>query len=323
MERRKMAKLKLGFYWAASCGGCEITVLEIGEHILKVAEIAEIVFWPCAADFKYSDVEKMPDKNIDVCFFNGGIRVSEHEHIAKLLRRKSKILVAFGSCACEGCIPGLANLKTKQEIFDRVYKETPTTENPKGITPQLKTTVPEGELDLPEFKEQLKTLAQTVDVDYFVPGCPPVGEQVWKVIQTFASGKLPPKGSFLGCGDKSLCDECPRKREEKKIKKIYRHYEIVPDQEKCLLEQGIICMGPATREGCGAQCIKANMPCIGCYGPPPNVMDQGAKMLSALASIIDTEDEEEAKKILEDVVDPAGTFYTFGVANSILKRAKK
>ena len=318
-----MGKMKIALYWGAACGGCEISVLELGEHILEVAEVADIVFWPAAVDFKYKDVEEMPDKSIDVCLYNGAIRTSENEHIAKLLRAKSKILIAFGSCAVEGCIPGLANLKKREDILNRAYKETPTTDNPAGIFPQTKFKTLEGELELPEFYDQVKTLGQVVDVDYFIPGCPPVGEQVWAAFKTLISGKLPPKGSFIGCGDRALCDECPRKRKEKKIKKIYRNYEIVPNTEDCLLEQGLLCVGPATREGCGAQCIKANMPCIGCYGPPPKVVDQGAKMLSALASIIDAEDDKEAKKILEDVVDPAGTFYYFGMANSILRRAKQ
>jgi F420-non-reducing hydrogenase small subunit len=318
-----MSKLKLACYWAASCGGCDIAILEIGEHLLEVAEAADIVFWPVAMDFKYADVEKMPNKSINVCLFNGAIRTSENEHVAKLLRTKSKILVAFGSCACEGCIPSLANLKRREDILNRVYKETPTTNNPSNIFPQTRFKAPEGELELPVFYDQVKTLAQVVDVDYFIPGCPPVGEQVWAGIQTLISGKLPPKGSFIGCNDKNLCDECPREREEKKIKKIYRTYEIIPDGEKCLLEQGILCMGPATRGGCGAQCIKVNMPCVGCYGPPPEVKDQGAEMLSALASIIDAENEEEAEKILKDIVDPAGIFYMFSMASSILRRAKR
>jgi len=316
-------KLKLAFYWAASCGGCEIAVLEIGEKILKVAEIADIVFWPVAMDFKYADVQKMPDKSIDACFFNGGIRTAEHRHVAELLRAKSKILVAFGACSTEGGIPSLANLYRREEIFNRIYKETPSTVNPEGITPKTKVNVREGVLELPEFYPQLTTLAQVVDVDYFVPGCPPVGEQVWAAIGAIASGKLPPKGSVIGAKNKILCDECERKREEKKIKTIHRNYEIIPDREKCLLEQGLLCMGPATRGGCGALCIKANMPCRGCYGPPPGVEDQGAKMLSALASIIDVEDEKEVRKILDKAVDPAGTFYMFGLANSLLRGAKK
>ncbi|MEM3736667.1 MAG: oxidoreductase [Candidatus Bathyarchaeia archaeon] len=319
-----MPKLKLAFYWAASCGGCEISVLEIGEKILTVAEIADIVFWPAALDFKYADVEKMPDKTIDVCFFNGGIRTSEHRHIAELLRAKSKLLVAFGSCAMEGCIPGLANLHKREEIFNRVYHETPTTDNPGGIIPKTKVEAPEGTLELPEFLGRLSTLGQTVDVDYSIPGCPPVGDQVWAAIEAIVSGNLPPKGSVIGARDKTLCDECERKREGKKIKKIYRNYEIIPDREKCLLEQGILCMGPATRGGCGgALCVKANMPCRGCYGPPPGVRDQGAKMLSALASILEAESSDEMKEAVDKVVDPVGTFYMFGFANSLLKEAKK
>jgi len=90
-------KLKIAFYWAASCGGCEIAVLDINERILEVVQIADIVFWPVALDIKYKDVENMSDGYIDITFFNGSIRNSEQEHMAKLLRKKSKTLVAFGS----------------------------------------------------------------------------------------------------------------------------------------------------------------------------------------------------------------------------------
>ncbi|MCJ7824362.1 MAG: F420-nonreducing hydrogenase, partial [Anaerolineales bacterium] len=102
----------LALYWAASCGGCEIAVLGINEKILDVAAAFDIVFWPVALDGKVSDIEKMDDKSIDLCLFNGAIRTSEQEYMARLMRRKSKALVAFGSCAHEGCIPGLANATT-------------------------------------------------------------------------------------------------------------------------------------------------------------------------------------------------------------------
>jgi F420-non-reducing hydrogenase small subunit len=115
-------KLKIAFYWAASCGGCEIAVLDINEKILDVVKIADIVFWPVAIDIKYKDVEEIPDKYIDITFFNGSIRNSEQEHMAKVLRQKSKTLVAFGSCAHEGCVPGLANLSDKQESLTSLHK---------------------------------------------------------------------------------------------------------------------------------------------------------------------------------------------------------
>jgi len=58
-------KLKIAFYWAASCGGCEVAVLDINEKILDVVAAADIVFWPVAIDIKYKDVEAMPEKSID------------------------------------------------------------------------------------------------------------------------------------------------------------------------------------------------------------------------------------------------------------------
>ena len=136
-----MAKLKLASYWAAACGGCDVAILDIHEKILDLAAAADIVFWPIATDFKYSDVEAMPDGHIDVTLFHGAVRNSENEHLAHLLRAKSKALVAFGSCAHIGGIPGLANLFTREEIFKRVYHETPSTVNPEKVEPQPKLAV--------------------------------------------------------------------------------------------------------------------------------------------------------------------------------------
>lgn len=318
----EMPKLKLALYWAASCGGCEIAQLQIGDKLLKVAEAADIVFWPVAIDVKYKDVEAMPDGSIDACLFNGGIRNSEQEHIAKMLRAKSKIMVAYGACAQEGGVPGLANLFNRQAIFNRAYLETESTDNKDKVFPQTSYKASEGELTLPEFYDTVKSLHQTVAVDYVIPGCPPEEKTTWLALEALIQGKLPPKGTVISHNSKAVCDDCPRKRDVKKIKKIYRNYEIVPDPEICLLEQGLLCAGLATRGGCGAPCPQANMPCTGCYGPVEGVIDQGAKFLSSVASVIDSDDPEEIRRIIDDIVDPAGTFYRYSLPDSILRRAR-
>ncbi len=315
-------KLNLGLYWAASCGGCEIAIVELREKILDLDAAANILFWPVAMDFKYKDVEAMPDGHIDVCLFNGAIRTSENEHLAHLLRQKSSVLVAFGSCAHEGCIPGLANLFDRQSIFERAYLEVPSVDNPERVLPQTSYQLPEGEVTIPKFYNTVKTLRQVEDVDYFVPGCPPQAPQIWAVIEAILGGNLPPKGSVVGANEKTVCDECKHTREEKRIKKFYRPHEIIPDSTKCLLDQGIICAGPATRGGCGALCTKVDMPCRGCYGPPPNVIDQGAALLSAVASVVDADTEAEAARIVGEIADPVGTFYRFGLPASLLHRAR-
>ncbi len=316
-----MPKLKLALYWAASCGGCDVAVLDVNEKILDVAELADIVLWPVAVDFKYHHIEAMDDGGIDVCLFNGSVRNSEQEKIAKLLRQKSKAMVAFGSCACFGGIPALANFINRELAFERAYLEAPTNVNTDSTFPQLLTQVKEGELELPEFYDTVLALDQVVAVEYYMPGCPPPVDLILKVVDALATSSLPPPGSVIA-SEKTLCDECERVKEEKKITRIYRSHEIIPDPEKCLLEQGLICMGPATRGGCGQRCILANMPCRGCFGPPAGVYDQGAKMLSALASIYDIKDEAEIARMVDEVKDPAGTFYRFGMSTSMLKRKR-
>jgi F420-non-reducing hydrogenase small subunit len=328
-------KPKLAMYWAASCGGCEIAVLNIHEKILDVDAVFDLAFWPVAADFKYQDVRGYPDGYIDLCLFNGAIRTTENEEIARLLRQKSKILVAFGACASTGGIPGLANLTSRAAIFDAVYLRNPSTENPQGILPHPSFAAPEGELTIPSFYGTVKSLEQVVPVDYTIPGCPPEPRQIWAVLQVVvaalqAGGPLPPKGAVIGAADVAVCKECSLEKSEKRIPRFYRPYEIIPEAGKCLLEQGLVCLGPATRGGCGALCPQAGMGCRGCYGMLDEVDDQGARFLSAIASVTDVgapkEPEEEiaekAAAVMAAIADPAGTFYRFSMAHSLLTRAR-
>jgi F420-non-reducing hydrogenase small subunit len=272
-------------------------------------------------DFKESDVEAMADGEIDVCLFNGAIRNDHNAHMARLLRQKSKVMVAYGSCAMEGCMPGLANFKDRAQMMQFIYHDSPSVDNPEGIEPQLKTQVPEGELELPEFWDTVCTLDQVVPVEYYLPGCPPEAKWTIAAVEAIIKNELPPPGSVIGM-DVAVCDECDRKRDEKKIKRFYRPYEIVPDPEICLLEQGLFCAGIATRAGCGALCPSVNMGCRGCYGPVEGVDDGGARLISAIASVIDARTPEEIDKVLDTLPDPAGYFYRFGLAKSLLHRTR-
>ena len=317
-------KPKLAFYWAASCGGCEITITELGMRLVDVSEQADIVFWPAAMDFKYDDVRAMEDKEIDICFFNGAIRNAENEAIAHLLRRKSKIMVAFGSCSHLGGIPGLANMYDIESLCQRVFDTSPSVDDSRGTRPQKITQVPEGEIELPELYDHVKFLDQVSEADYFMPGCPPVVDQVWKVFQAALKGELPPKGSVIGADAKTVCDVCPREKGEPsfRITEFKRPHEVDLDPHKCFLTQGVICCGPVTRAGCGIPCLSGNMPCRGCYGPAEGIVDQGAKLASVIGAMIDTDDPERLQEILDTIVDPAGTFYRFGLAHSIMSRMK-
>lgn len=315
-------KPKIAFYWCASCGGCEESVVDLAEDILMVADAVDIVFWPVAMDFKKKDVEAMEDGSILATMLNGAIRTSEQEEMARLIRRKSQILIAYGSCAHMGGIPALANEFERAEILKYVYEDAPSVINTEKTYPETNFKDKAANITLPAFRNIVRTLDQVVDVDYYLPGCPPTPKLLKQAVLTLLSGKLPPKGTVLA-PDSALCEECPRKTSKPSdlaFDHFVRPHMILADPNKCLLAQGLICMGPATRSGCEALCINGNMPCSGCFGPTSRVKDQGAKILSSICSNLEARTEVEIDKVLDDIADPVGTFYRYGLASSMLRK---
>jgi F420-non-reducing hydrogenase small subunit len=310
-----------------------MALLTLDDQLLALHDRFELAFCPCLVDAKRSDLERIPDQGLAFTLFNGAVRTDENEEMALLLRRKSRLLVAFGSCAHEGCVPGLSNLSTAREHVTSSFLDNPTTINPERVTPCIETSVPEGTLRLPSFFDRVKTLAQTVEVDYTLPGCPPEPHRVAEAVGMLSGDiPLPPKGSVIGGGNSAVCIECPRIKGEKKLRRFFRIHEKVPDRETCLIDQGLICMGIVTRDGCGCRCPRVNMPCTGCYGPAEGIRDQGAKMVAALATVIDigatrglTGDEisRRVDAVLDTLPDHVGTFYKFSLADSLLRGAIK
>jgi len=316
-------KPKLAFYWCASCGGCEESLVDLAEDILGVVEAVDIVFWPVAMDFKRSDVEKMPDGSITVSMINGAVRNSEQLEMVHLLRAKSQVVIAYGSCSSTGGIPSLANQFDREQILKFIFDESPSTVNEGNTRPMCEYQDRNGNtLELPAMHHVVRSLEQVIDVDYHVPGCAPTPKLVKQAIDALLSGNLPPKGSVLA-PDIALCDECARKDtkpENMTITEFKRPHLTEMDPELCFLAQGIICMGPATRGGCESLCTTGNMPCTGCFGPTSRVKDQGAKMLSCLAANIAAKDDDEIKRILSGIPDPTGTFYRYGLSSSLIRK---
>jgi F420-non-reducing hydrogenase small subunit len=336
-------KINLAIYWAAACGGCDVSVLDVNERILTIGDMANIVMWPVAADGKEKDIAAMEDGEITLTLISGAVRNSENEHMVRLLRQKSKILVAYGTCACFGGSPALANLvvEGKDEILNYVYTKTPTSADfqqtyhkDKPVIPQTSYKAPEGELTLPVLYDTVKTVDQVVDVDYYVPGCPPQQETISQMLKAvvdfvYAGVALPPKGTTIGITTKTMCDECPRKKSNARITEFLEPYQVNVKEGICLMDQGILCLGPSTIGGCGAKCTRAGQPCRGCYGPTADVQEQGASMFTAVASllpILDDDpicDEEKIIKIVSEIRDPLGYFYAFTLGKSLIKKAVK
>jgi len=271
--------------WLNACSGCEISVVDLGERLLKVLELVEFVHIPVLMDHKYygqlGDGKHIHIPEADVGIITGGIRNSEHLEVAEEMRKQCKIIVALGTCATHGGIPALANSYENQEIFDRYYS-TETTD-------KVDFRPSDG---IPELLEASYALDEKIKVDVYLPGCAPHPDQVFMGLAALL-GLMP-----LALPDKSVCDTCPTIREGKGQVKQLRRFLQAPhygapdepiDKMRCLLEQGFLCMGPVTKAGCGGdgiipRCIIARVPCRGCYGPVEQDGNQLLGMLNALAS---------------------------------------
>ena len=292
---------KVAEEWLNICGGCEIAILDLGEKLLDVLPSLEFVHMPVLMDHKYfgqtGELDELEIPEADVGMVSGGIRNEKEKHVAEEMRKKCGTLIALGSCACFGGIPALANMYNLEELYDKVYRDSKTTES--ADTPS------DG---LPALTDRVYALSEVVDVDLQIPGCPMNPVIILEALSALLEGKpfeLP---------ERSVCDDCPTKREEKSdvgLKRPLQDAEFVPEEYssmRCLNEQGVLCLGPVTRSGCGKQfngdeivprCIKGFMPCRGCFGPIREGANPLIDMMTALSSIgLDAKLVEDRRALL-------------------------
>ena len=311
---------RVAFYWNASCGGCEEAIVDLGDAFADLAARVDIVLWPVALDFKRRDVEAIPDGGIDVAFLNGAVRLTEQDDWAVLLRRKARIVVAFGACAHLGGVVGLGNLAEPAELLDAAYRRAPSISNPDAVLPGEPVRAAGHDLSLPVLLDRALPLGEAVAVDYVIPGCPPSPAVISAAVDRLLGGDPPPRGTVLA-PDAPLCEACPRRdsRPERLEVTALRRLATSAIDERCFLAQGLVCLGPGTRQGCQPGCVEAGMPCRGCFGPVGDVPDAGAAMLSAFASVL-AGGEDELRDLAAAVPDPAGTFWRYSYAAGLLPR---
>jgi F420-non-reducing hydrogenase small subunit len=271
--------------WLNACSGCEISIVDLGERLLDVLNLVEFVHIPVLLDNKYygqlGDKHHLELPEADVGIITGSLRNEEHLELAEEMRRKCGIIIALGTCATHGGIPALANSYENSAIFDRYYS-TETTDKGEPVPVD----------GIPPLLDRVYALDEKIKVDVFLPGCAPHPDQIFNALTALLTGQP------LALPDKSVCDQCPTKREGKGQVKEIRRFLKAPeykspdeplDQMRCLLEQGLLCMGSVTKAGCGGdkiipRCIGARVPCRGCYGPVGHNDNQLLQMLNALAS---------------------------------------
>jgi F420-non-reducing hydrogenase small subunit len=282
----------------SSCWGCFQSLVDIHMALADVLPKLDIKYWQAVADFKLHHLESYPDKSIALGLYEGMARTEEDIHLLKVMREKCQTLIAFGSCSCFGGIPGLANFSDIEECYDVKFREN--------------KTVTGGEVpteNLPPIADVVKPNNMYVDFEIYLPGCPPTSKLILTALTALFEGKpieLPPH---------TVCHYCNREKKETPIEKVLRPYQGIADPDRCLLEQGYICMGSATWGLCEGQCVNKGATCRGCFGPPPPIMqDHGANAISMLGSYAPM----DPKELVDQVKDPLGTFWRFDYPTSHL-----
>ncbi|MCC7557628.1 MAG: F420-nonreducing hydrogenase [Methanobacteriaceae archaeon] len=289
-------KAKIGTNWLCVCSGCHLSIADLHEALIDVMELADFEFSPVLMDVKYDEIPEL-----DVAILTGGVSNDENRELAEKIREKAKFVVSFGTCAVYGGIPGMRNLHAPEDVIEEAYYNSASTINPDRVFPSE---------EVPHLESRVRPLSEVIDVDIALPGCPPRSDVVAEVVMALL------KGEPVEVPTTNLCEVCPREKppEGLAMDKILRQFELgEPEEELCLIPQGLVCNGPATISICGAECPSIGIRCQGCYGPTFNVVDQGAKMISAIASDFGVErdktvDPEEVADQLDDIV---GTFYTY------------
>jgi F420-non-reducing hydrogenase small subunit len=303
---------KIAAEWLNICGGCEVSILDIGEPLLDLLPQLEFVHIPVLADNKYfgqtGEREKLELPQADVGIISGGVRNEKEKHVAQEMRAKCKTIVALGSCANFGGIPAMANMSPLEELYDKVYRGSKTTE-----------AAPTPKANLPPLLDRVYALDEVIKVDVGVPGCPPAPDWIAEALGALLGGKpfkLP---------DKSVCDECPTKREKKsaggEIKRPLAPVQFAQgepwEKTRCLMEQGVLCLGPVTRAGCSGvastngervpRCIKGYMPCRGCFGPIRKDANPLVDMMTAISSIgLDAKQVPDRRALLNRYIGGQG-----------------
>jgi F420-non-reducing hydrogenase small subunit len=312
-------KKKLAVFTATGCRACEQGIVDLNYEVNELGRFADPVFWPYVLGTPWEALRG----EVDVALFAGAIRTDADRQAALKLREKSRLLVAVGACAAFGGLPGLANLA------EGTSEAGGEAAGPDGAG--------EGTPTLPRTEPRTLSLSQVVAVDYVVPGCPPTQNLLWAAVlallcrgasaarlsyaaarlpepvaDAIAAGVLPPRGSTFA-GEKAVCASCSRVKEKKQFGACKRPYQEYQETGRCLLEQGLVCQGVATQEGCGGLCTGVGIPCRGCFGKAPAVFDPGAKMVSAISSTFDSANAQEIAGLVEGFVDLAGTCYRYSL----------
>jgi F420-non-reducing hydrogenase small subunit len=271
--------VKVSIVSLTCCAGCVSSFLNAGEALLDIlSEDFEIVYSPT-----FIDLKEIP--NVDLAIVEGGVRTKEDERLIREVRAKSRLIVALGICATHGGITSLGNILHVKKLLEKEHSILDS--------------------KLPELEDLMYPLSNFVDIDYYIPGCPPMPFLIVHSLKSIASGKTPERHQSV------VCTECHRKIVPAKLDRLYGIYEKESDPTLCLVSQGFVCLGSLTREGCGAPCPRAGFTCFGCRGPADSLLYRSRDMYAFLVKVISTRTSIPEETVKKELHRNPFVFHTF------------
>lgn len=171
-----MTRPRLATVWLGGCSGCHMSFLDLDEWLFDLAAAVDLVYSPIA------DVKEFPH-DVDICLAEGAVSNEDNAELARIVRARSKLVISFGDCAVSGNVTAMRNpLGDPEAILQRVYVDAPDRDG----------QVPRAAGIVPALLPQVRPLHQVIDVEAYVPGCPPPADRIREAIESLLAGRRPP-----------------------------------------------------------------------------------------------------------------------------------
>lgn len=290
-----MSAVTVNTEWLSDCSGCHIAIVDLHEKILNVLQAVTIQRCPVLTDIK--DYPKAT-----VGLVSGAIRNEHDRHAAIAMRKSCEIVIAWGSCAVFGGPAGAGNIHTPEEIADAVYRDNKTT-----------TSAPAPSREVSPLESVVSPLDSVIDVDFYLPGCPPHPAFVFEALSALVEGRQPEVNR------RTVCAKCKRLMEKTEVDVIKSNSEGMPNADQCFLSQGYTCMGSVTIDRCLSPCPTNGVPCTGCAGatlqvltePNRDIRTEIAERMSRLTKI-------DKNAIIASVERASKSHYSYTMATAMI-----
>ena len=245
-----MSEVTVNTEWLSDCSGCHVAIVDLHEKILGVLTSVKIQRCPVL-----TDVKDYPRATLGLV--SGAIRNEHDRQAARAMRDCCDIVVAWGSCAVFGGPAGAGNIHTPEEIAAAVYLENKTT-----------TPAPPPSREVSPLESAVSPLDTVIEVDFYLPGCPPHPAFVFEALSALVEGRRPEVNR------RPVCAKCKRRMEKSEVGLIKSNSQGIADAERCFLSQGYVCLGSVTIDRCLAPCPGNGVPCTGCAGATMQILTE-------------------------------------------------